>query len=108
LIEGLLLTLSPFAPHLAEELWQRLGHTRTLAYEPWPTYDPLLVRDETLTVVVQVNGKLRATIEVPAEADQAATLAAAHAHEKIQGYLQGKTLRREVVVPGKLVNLVVS
>jgi len=108
LVEGLLLALSPFAPHLAEELWQRLGHTDTLVYEPWPEYDPALVRDETVTVAVQVNGKLRATVEIPADADQATTLAAARAHEKIQIYLQGKTVRREVVIPGRLVNLVVA
>ena len=96
------------APHLAEELWQRLGHADALAYEPWPTYNPALVRDETVTIAVQVNGKLRATVEVAADADQAATLAAARAHAKIQAYLQGKTLRREVVIPGRLVNLVVS
>jgi len=108
LAEGLVLTLAPFAPHLAEELWQRLGHADTLAYETWPVYDPALVRDETVTVAVQVNGKLRATIEVAADADQAATLTAARTHEKIQAYLEGKTLRREVVIPGRLVNLVVS
>jgi leucyl-tRNA synthetase len=108
LVEGIVLALSPFAPHLAEELWQRLGHTNTLAYEPWPSYDPALVRDETVTVAVQVNGKLRATIEVPADADQAATLAAARAHEKIRTYIEGKAVRREVVIPGRLVNLVVA
>jgi leucyl-tRNA synthetase len=108
LVEGTILALAPFAPHLAEELWQRLGHADTLAYEPWPTYDPALVRDETVTVAVQVNGKLRTTIEVPADADQASTLAVARAHEKIQAYLHGKTVRREVVIPGRLVNLVVA
>ncbi|HKA56957.1 MAG TPA: class I tRNA ligase family protein, partial [Candidatus Binatia bacterium] len=108
LVEGTVLALAPFAPHLAEELWQRLGHADTLAYEPWPTYDPELVRDETVTVAVQVNGKLRATIEVPADADQASTLAVARAHEKIQAHLHGKTVRREVVIPGRLVNLVVA
>lgn len=108
LVKGLVLALSPFAPHLAEELWQRLGHSASLAYEPWPTFDPELVKDETVTVAVQVNGKLRATIDVPADADKAATLVAARTHEKVQGYLEGKSLRREVVVPGKLVNFVVA
>jgi leucyl-tRNA synthetase len=108
LVEGTVLALAPFAPHLAEELWQRLGHADTLAYEPWPAYDPELVRDDTVTVAVQVNGKLRATIEVPADADQASTLAVARAHEKIQAHLHGKTVRREVVIPGRLVNLVVA
>jgi leucyl-tRNA synthetase len=108
LAEGLVLLLSPFAPHLAEELWQRLGHNQTLAYEPWPTYDPALARDEIVTIPVQVNGKLRATIEVAADADQAVTLTTARTHEKVQSYLAGKVIRREVVVPGRLVNFVVA
>jgi leucyl-tRNA synthetase len=107
-VEGLVLLLSPFAPHLGEELWERLGHTKTLAYESWPTSDPALVRDEMITVPVQVNGKLRTTIEVAADADQAAILMLARAQEKVQSYLSGKTIRREVVVPGRLVNFVVS
>ena len=107
-IEGTVMLLSPFAPHVGEELWERLGHTKTLAYESWPTYDPVLVRDETVTVPVQVNGKVRATIEVAVDADQAAILALARAQEKVQSYLTGKTVRREVVVPGRLVNFVVS
>jgi leucyl-tRNA synthetase len=93
---------------VSEELWERLGHTKTLAYESWPIYDPVLVRDETITVPVQVNGKVRTTIEVAADADQAAMLALARAQEKVQSYLTGKTIRREVVVPGRLVNFVVS
>jgi leucyl-tRNA synthetase len=108
LVEGFVLILSPFAPHLAEELWQRLGHDKTLAYEHWPTYDPELVRDATVKVPVQVNGKLRATIEVEADADQTAILQIARAHEKVQSHLSGKTIRREVVVPGRLVNFVVA
>ena len=64
-IEPFVLLLSPFAPHLAEELWERLGHHGTLAYEPWPAFDPELLRGDTVTVAVQVNGKLRATLELP-------------------------------------------
>jgi len=108
LMLGLVLALAPFAPHLAEELWQRLGNADSLAYEPWPTFDPELVKDEMVTVAVQVNGKLRATIDVPADADQVATLTAARTHEKVQIYLEGKALRREIVVLGKLVNFVVA
>ena len=106
--EGFVLLLSPFAPHLGEELWHRLGHARTLAFEPWPTYDPAMDTDETMTVAVQVNGKLRATIELAADADKGVVLAAARGHGKIAGYLAGKTVRREIVVPGRLVNFVVS
>jgi leucyl-tRNA synthetase len=65
-------------------LWQRLGHAKTLAYESWPTYDPALVRDATMMIPVQVNGKLRATIEVDATADQTSILSLARTHEKVQ------------------------
>ncbi|MCS6925939.1 MAG: leucine--tRNA ligase [Candidatus Binatia bacterium] len=106
--EGFVLALSPFAPHLGEELWQRLGHSDTLAYEPWPTYDPALARDTVVTIPVQINGKLRATIAVAADADEATLLTAARANEKVQSYLQGRTVRREIVIPGRLVNFVVA
>ncbi|MCE2485537.1 MAG: leucine--tRNA ligase [Desulfurellaceae bacterium] len=108
LVEQLVLLLSPFAPHLAEELWQRLGHTDSLAYVAWPDYDPALLREDTRTIPVQINGKLRAKIDIPADADQATLLARAREHEKVQEYLAGKTLRREIVVPGRMVNFVVS
>ena len=108
LAEQLVLLLSPFAPHLAEELWQRLGHTDSLAYVGWPNYDPALIREDTRTIPVQINGKLRAKIDIPADADQATLLAKAREHEKVQEYLAGKTLRREIVVPGRMVNFVVS
>ncbi len=108
LAEQLVLLLSPFAPHLAEELWQRLGHSDSLAYVGWPDYDPALLREDTRTIPVQINGKLRAKIDIPADADQATLLARAREHEKVQEYLAGKTLRREIVVPGRMVNFVVS
>lgn len=106
--EQLVILLAPFAPHLCEELWQRLGHTETLAYEPWPTYDPELIQEDTKTIPVQVNGKVRAKIDIAADADQGTILAAARQNEKVQSYLEGKTLRREVVVPGRMVSFVVS
>ena len=108
LVEQLVLLLAPFAPHLAEELWQRLGHSDSLAYVGWPDYDPALLREDTRTIPVQINGKLRAKIDIPADADQATLLARAREHEKVQEYLAGKTLRREIVVPGRMVNFVVS
>jgi leucyl-tRNA synthetase len=96
------------APHLAEELWQLLGHDRTLAYEHWPRYDPGLLKDEVVEVPVQVNGKLRARVVVPADSDGPAIEAAARRDERITSLIEGKTIRKVVVVPGKLVNFVVG
>ncbi len=108
LAEGFVLLLAPFAPHLGEELWQRLGHTKTLTYETWPAYDPQLIQDETVTVAVQVNGKFRATIELAVDADTETALDAARKQDKVATHLAGKTVRREIVVPGRLVNFVVA
>jgi leucyl-tRNA synthetase len=107
-METFTLLLSPLAPHLAEEIWQILGHDQTLAYEPWPTYDPALLKDEEVEVPVQINGKVRARVVVPAEADTAAIEAAARRDPRVASLLEGKTVRKVVVVPGKLVNFVIS
>ncbi len=106
-METLILLLSPFAPHLAEELWQILGHERTLAYEPWPKADPALLIDESVEVPVQINGKLRGRIVVPTGSDAAVTEAAAQTDHRITELLGGKTIVKVVVVPGRLVNFVV-
>jgi leucyl-tRNA synthetase len=108
LLEPFVLLLSPFAPHLAEELWQRLGHTGSLAHETWPSWDPALVVEDTVTVAVQVNGKLRATVELPRGSDQAAAETAAMADERIQRHVDGGTVRKKIYVPDKLLNLVVA
>jgi leucyl-tRNA synthetase len=100
--------LAPLAPHTAEELWQLLGHDQTLAYEPWPSYDPALLKDDEIEIPVQVNGKLRGKVVVPAGADGAQIEAAARGDERIAALLEGKTIRKVVVVPGKLVNFVVG
>jgi leucyl-tRNA synthetase len=100
--------LSPFAPHVAEELWQRLGHTTTIAYEPWPAFDEAKLARDTIKIGVQVGGKLRGQIEVPADASEATVLAAAKADEKVLPFLAGKEIKREVYVKGRLVNLVVG
>ncbi|MEO6776770.1 MAG: leucine--tRNA ligase [Kofleriaceae bacterium] len=100
--------LSPFAPHLCEEIWQRLGHTTTIAYEPWPLADESKLVRETLKIGIQVGGKLRSEIEVPADATQETILAAAKADDKIQPFIAGKEIKREVYVKGRLVNLVVG
>ncbi|MDR3636679.1 MAG: leucine--tRNA ligase [Isosphaeraceae bacterium] len=102
------LLLAPLAPHVAEELWELLGHRESLAYAPWPEYDPALLKDEEIEVPVQVNGKLRGRIVVPAEADAAQIEAAARADERVAPAIEGKTVRKVVVVPGKLINFVVG
>ncbi len=107
-MERFALVLSPFAPHLAEELWERLGHTATLAYEPWPVWDEAMLAEDSIEIPVQVLGKLRGKVTVPADADQATILAAAKADPKVAQYLEGKTVVKEIYVPGKMVNLVVK
>jgi leucyl-tRNA synthetase len=107
-METFTLLLAPMAPHLGEELWQVLGRSTSLAYEPWPGYDPALLKDEEIEVPVQVNGKLRARVVMPADVDGAAIEAAARQDERIAALLEGKTIRKVVVVPGKLVNFVVG
>jgi leucyl-tRNA synthetase len=107
-LNSLVLLLSPFAPHLAEELWSMLGHSHTLAYEPWPSYDEALTRAEEIEVPVQINGKLRSKITVPADTNQAGLQAAALADARIRELLEGKQVRKVIVVPGKLVNIVVT
>jgi leucyl-tRNA synthetase len=101
------LLLAPLAPHIAEELWQILGHENTLAYEPWPTYDPALLKEEAIEIPVQISGKLRGRVIVPADADGPAIEAAARADERIAALLDGKTVVKVVIVPGKLINFVV-
>jgi len=107
-MEAFTLLLAPMAPHAAEELWETLGHPQSLAFEPWPTFDPALLKDDEVEVPVQVNGKVRARVTVPADADRAALEAAARADEKVAALLAGKDVKKIVVVPGKLVNFVVA
>ncbi len=106
--ETLTRLLAPFAPHLAEELWQRLGHGPSVADADWPEYDEALLAEDQLELPVQINGKVRGRITVPADADDDAIEAAAKADDRIAGELEGKTLRKVIVVKGRLVNLVVG
>jgi leucyl-tRNA synthetase len=108
LIEPFLLVLSPFAPHLAEELWWRLGHPESLAHADWPVWDPGLVVDEMVTVAVQVNGKLRATLELPRGTGQDAAREAALADDRVRRYVNGGEIQKLIYVPDKLVSLVVA
>jgi leucyl-tRNA synthetase len=103
-VEPLVLMTAPFAPHIAEELWRRLGHEETITYEPFPQADPALLVASTVTYPVQVNGKVRGRIEVPADASQEEVRAAALA--EIAGHLAGKEPRKVIVVPGRMVSVV--
>ncbi|MDT4974087.1 MAG: leucyl-tRNA synthetase, partial [Pseudonocardiales bacterium] len=103
----LVLMLSPLAPHAAEELWSRLGHETSLAWVDFPVADEALLVDATIEVPVQVNGKVRAVINVPADSDAAALEAAAREDAKVAAALDGRETRRVVAVPGRLVNFVV-
>jgi leucyl-tRNA synthetase len=105
-VEALVLMLSPFAPHMAEELWEALGHPGTLAYAPWPTYDEALTRDATIEVPVQIDGKVRSRITIAADADRPALEAAALADPRVRELLAGGAPKKVVVVPGRLVSIV--
>ncbi|NES84618.1 MAG: leucine--tRNA ligase [Moorea sp. SIO2B7] len=106
-IETLITLLAPFAPHIAEELWHSLGHSSSIHNQPWLEYDPdALVADE-ITLVIQIKGKTRGTIQVPANSDKAALETYARESEVGQRYLEGKEIKKVIVVPGKLVNFVV-
>jgi leucyl-tRNA synthetase len=108
-MEKLVLILSPFAPHLAEELWEILGHKNTLAYEPWPTFDEAAIRESSVEIPVQILGKVRGRVVVPADADEQAIEAAAKADEKIAAQLEGKTIVKVILPPSKkLINFVVK
>src|SRR2546425_266349 len=105
-LETFVKILSPFAPHLAEEMWQRLGHTQTVADAPWPAYDEAKLAPATMVLVVQVNGKVRGQIEVAPDASDATILTAARVDRNVQSFLGGKQIKREIYVKGRLVNLV--
>ncbi|MEM8560658.1 MAG: leucine--tRNA ligase [Pseudomonadota bacterium] len=106
LAESFVLLIAPLAPHMAEELWQRMGHEASLAYAAWPEADAKWLVDDALNLAVQVNGKVRGTISVPADAEKDAIFAAARAVENVARHLDNATIQREIYVPGRLVNIV--
>jgi leucyl-tRNA synthetase len=108
LAENFCLMLAPFAPHVAEEMWERLGHHRSLSGRPWPTYDPAKLVESTMELPVQVNGKLRGKISVPADATADQILAAAATAEGVTNWIEGKPVKKRLYVPKKLVNFVVG
>ncbi|MCL1990496.1 MAG: leucine--tRNA ligase [Defluviitaleaceae bacterium] len=107
-VKGFLQLLNPIAPHLTEEVWSLLGVESALSYAPWPTYDEAKLVDDTLTIIVQVNGKLRAKLEVAADISKDEMEKLAMTHEKVANLIAGKEIVKVVVIPGKLVNVVVK
>jgi leucyl-tRNA synthetase len=106
--EGLIKMLSCICPHIGEELWSLLGHTDTIAYESWPTYDEAKTADDSVEIALQVNGKLRGTIMLPMNCSKDDAIAAAKADERIAAAIEGKTIVKEIAVPNKIVNIVVK
>ncbi|HZG60881.1 MAG TPA: leucine--tRNA ligase [Anoxybacillus sp.] len=107
-MEGFVKLLSPVCPHIAEELWEKLGHNNTIAYESWPAYDEAKLVEDEVEIVVQVNGKVRAKLHVPADASKEELEQMAMEDAKIKEQIEGKTVRKVIAVPGKLVNIVAN
>lgn len=107
-VEGFVQLLAPIAPHIGEELWSILGNDNGISYVPWPTYDESALVEDEIEVVFQVNGKVRAKAMVPADAEKAVLEQLAQENELVQEQLQGKTIRKVIVVPNKLVNIVAN
>jgi len=106
-VETLVKLLHPVAPHLTDEWWERLGHASFLLDEPWPVFDPALATSERVTLVVQVNGKVRGKLDVERGAPESDAIALARSDEKIRSWVEGKEIARTVYVPDRLLNLVV-
>lgn len=106
--EGFLKVLAPFAPFITEELWAALGHNESIHLESWPEYDESKLQEDNITIAVQVNGKVRDTISIPVDANEAAALGLAHASEKVAKFLEDKQVVKEIYVKGKIVNIVVK
>ena len=106
--EGFVKMLSCITPHVCEELWELLGHDSTLAYEPWPVYDEEKCKDDVIETAVQINGKVRSVVPIPAEADKDTILSIVKSDEKIAALIDGKTIIKEIVVPGKIINIVIK
>ncbi|MGO2950547.1 class I tRNA ligase family protein, partial [Lentilactobacillus kefiri] len=107
-MEGFVKLLSPVAPHIAEELWSLLGHDGTITYEQWPTYDASKLVENTVQMVIQVNGKVRSHIKVARDLAKDKVEEAAKKDENVEKYIEGKTIRKVIVIPNKIVNIVVG
>jgi leucyl-tRNA synthetase len=106
-LSTLILLLAPFAPHIAEELWQQLGNDDSVHMQAWPAYDEVYVIEDTMTIAVQVNGKLRGEIKIARHADETSIIDSAKTDERVTAYITGKEIRKSIYVPGRLVNFVV-
>ena len=106
--EGCIKMLSCITPHVGEEIWQLLGHDDTIAYESWPTYSEEKCKDAEVNIAVQVNGKLRGTIVMPTDSEEAAVVAAAMENERVKKAVEGMNVVKTILVKNKLVNLIVK
>jgi len=106
-LEAEVACVAPFAPHIAEELWQALGHSTSVHHDSWPQWDDKLAAEDEITVVVQINGKVRANLILPAGVSKEAMVEAAKNDEKIQEYLKDAEVKKTIAVEGKLVNFVI-
>ena len=107
-VEGFVKMISPVVPHLAEELWEKLGHNDTITYEAWPTYDESKLVDDTVEMAVQINGKVRAKIVVSKDATKEELEKIALEDESVKELLEGKEVKKVIAIPGRLINIVVA
>ena len=107
-IETLIKMIAPFAPHLSEEMWELQGHSQTIFDEAWPGFDEEKAKEDNVTVAIQINGKLRGTIDVEINAEESKVIEMTLALEKIQPFIEGKQIVKKIVVPNKIVNIVVK
>ena len=107
-MESFLLLLSPLAPHMSEELWALLGHRETLAFEPWPTYDPKLIEDDVIEIPIMVNGKVKSKISIAADSIESAVEAQVMKDPKVLAAIQGKSITQKKYVPKKIYTLAVN
>jgi leucyl-tRNA synthetase len=106
IFENFLKILAPFAPHICEEIWQILGHKKSIFLAPWPKWDEKLVKEEMITLIIQVNGKVRDKIEVESDISEERAKELAISSEKIKKWISDKKIKKVIFVPGKLINIV--
>ncbi len=107
-LEQLVACVAPFAPHISEELWHELGHSTTIHHDSWPTYNPEYLKQDAVTLAVQINGKVRGEIVLPVDSDEATAVAAAHAQDKVAAHLADKTVVKTIYVANRILNIVVK